>query len=393
MTVAVAIPAAAKSSSSRPRLLIATAGVGAGHNAVAQTIRAAIRERWPAIDVRIVDVLDLVPTLLRSVVISLNSFAMMRLPWLFGRLYHASDRSRSSSFTVGERLGHVVVGRLLFRFRTLVEEFRPDVILHTHWYSIMVLSAGQTSKQVCSQQAVVVTDILAHRYWYSPHTDRWFVAAPETIEKLKVWGVNEASVTVSGIPVHHVWDGASDSERIRNEWSLPAGRAVVLLTGGATITVGRIPELAQRLHSTCPGAVVVVLCGTNRRLYSRLQQLPAAGSTLFAIPFTDRAHELVSIASLFVTKSGGVTTAECLAAGVPMLLLPPLPGQEAENAAWLEKQGAAVVARSTQDVVLQVRRLLDDEPARRSLAKSARALHRNGREMVLTYVEKRLGLS
>jgi len=50
-------------------------------------------------------------------------------------------------------------------------------------------------------------------------------------------------------------------------------------------------------------------------------------------------------ADLLVTKPGGITCAEALALGVPMLLLDPLPGHEEENARYLVETGAARVAR------------------------------------------------
>src|SRR5262249_27568120 len=229
-------------------------------------------------------------------------------------------------------------------------------------------------------------------YWFASSVGRWFVAAPESGQKLRAWGISSERITVSGIPVHRAWERPRSAEEALRTWSLPAERPVVVLTGGATFTVGSVPSLAERLHETCGEASIVVLCGTNRPLEARSKKLAGRMTRLLAVPFTDRAHELISASSLFVTKSGGITTAECLAAGAATVFLPPVPGQEAENAEWLEQRGAAVVARDETDVVRQVRRLPAQQSARRCLAQSARALHRPGRETVLAWVAEKLGL-
>jgi len=374
------------------RVLLVTAGVGAGHNAVARALYDGMLDRWPSIEAQIVDVLESAPAFFRAVLLGGHVQGMTRAPWLYGRFYRAADRGRVGAFGIGERLRNRIVGRALRHLILLAREFRPDFILHMHWCGISALARPEACETLCDEQAVVVTDVLAHRYWYSPHIRRWFVAAPEALEKFRAWGVGDESVTISGIPVHRRWDDFPPADRVRFEWALPPEGPLVLVSGGASFTVGRIGMLARDIRAACPGAAVVVLCGTNGALRDELEALPGAGTSLFAIPFTDRAHELVSAATLFVTKPGGVTTAECLAAGTPMVLLPPVPCQEGENAAWLEQHGAAVVARRQRDVVWHVTRLLQNEHARAELAASARALYQPGREIVLDFVGERLGL-
>jgi len=379
------------STPSSPRVLLVTAGVGAGHNAVAHALEEGIRERWPSVGVRIVDALELEPIVFGPLMRQGNILGMTRLPRLYGAIYRATDRNSSGPPTVGERARHFMLSRMLRRLRRVVADFRPHLVIHTHWCGVPAVSRACLADEHM-EQAVVVTDVIAHRYWFAPSVDRWFVAAPESVEKLRAWGISPERITVSGIPVHRAWEQSHSPEETLRSWSLPAEKPVVLLTGGATYTVGSVPSLAERLHETCGDASIVVLCGTNRPLEARIKKLAARMARLSAVPFTDRVHELVSASSLFVTKSGGITTAECLAAGTPTVLLPPVPGQEAENAEWLQSHRAAVVARDEIDVVGQVNRLLADESARRLLAESARALHRPGRETVVAWVAEKLGL-
>jgi len=60
------------------------------------------------------------------------------------------------------------------------------------------------------------------------------------------------------------------------------------------------------------------------------------------LSYTNEVPELMSISDLVVTKPGGLTTTESLASGLPMILINPIPGQEEENAEFLENSGVAV---------------------------------------------------
>ena len=45
---------------------------------------------------------------------------------------------------------------------------------------------------------------------------------------------------------------------------------------------------------------------------------------------------------MIITKAGGLTTAEAVAKGLPMVIVKPLPGQEEINTAYFLSRGAAV---------------------------------------------------
>ncbi len=69
---------------------------------------------------------------------------------------------------------------------------------------------------------------------------------------------------------------------------------------------------------------------------------------------------MMACADLAITKPGGLSTSECLALGLPMLLVNPIPGQEERNAAWLMQEGAAVRADDPLTLQFRLQRLLDD---------------------------------
>jgi processive 1,2-diacylglycerol beta-glucosyltransferase len=66
---------------------------------------------------------------------------------------------------------------------------------------------------------------------------------------------------------------------------------------------------------------------------------------------------------LFVGKPGGLSSSECMAAGLPMVLIHPIPGQEVRNSDFLLEEGAAVRCNYQTTMGYKIDQLLAD-PAR-----------------------------
>ena len=234
-----------------------------------------------------------------------------------------------------------------------------------------------------ARQLVVVTDIQVHRFWYSENVHHWFVPADFSADLLRRWGIRDEQITVSGIPIHPKWTESLDRGKIMEDWQLPTDKKIILLAGGTDFTCGPIVKTAQEILQACPNACVIVLAGRNKRLLANLSQAATSNPRLKPLSFTDRAHELVEVASLMVTKAGGITTAECLAKGRAMVLMNPVPGHERGNAEYLARQGAAVIARKDDEVAETVRRLLADQDALKELSTNARRLHRPATQTIV----------
>ena len=63
------------------------------------------------------------------------------------------------------------------------------------------------------------------------------------------------------------------------------------------------------------------------------------------LEYTNKVPELMAISNLVVSKPGGLTTSESLASNLPMIIINPIPGQEEENAEFLEENGVGIWIR------------------------------------------------
>ena len=77
--------------------------------------------------------------------------------------------------------------------------------------------------------------------------------------------------------------------------------------------------------------------------------------------FTDKVADYMSVADFVVTKPGGLTSSESLVSNLPMIIVNPIPGQEEENAEFLEKHKVGIWLKKGDDIDFTLKILLNDE--------------------------------
>jgi processive 1,2-diacylglycerol beta-glucosyltransferase len=121
----------------------------------------------------------------------------------------------------------------------------------------------------------------------------------------------------------------------------------------------------------------VVVCGRNEQLKDEITALVAPRADRYRIVgYTTDMPDLMRVATLFVGKPGGLSSSECMAAGLPMVLINPIPGQEVRNSDFLLEEGAAVRCNYATTVGYKIDCLLDDPARLRLMASNALRLGR-----------------
>ena len=86
-----------------------------------------------------------------------------------------------------------------------------------------------------------------------------------------------------------------------------------------------------------------------------------AENSVIIIGFSNEVPKLMSISDLVITKPGGLTTSESLASNLPMVVINPIPGQEEENAEFLESKGIAIWIKKDSDSKKMIEELLSNK--------------------------------
>ncbi|MBI4353316.1 MAG: glycosyltransferase, partial [Candidatus Omnitrophica bacterium] len=182
--------------------------------------------------------------------------------------------------------------------------------------------------------------------------------------KLRERGVASDKIFVTGIPVD-VFN--------RENHDASSNVPLVLVMGGSQ-GIGPLEKIVDVLDDLKPPFEMAVVAGKNKRLYRRFQKrADRFKKKVEPFGYTQEVPRLMRRAALLVSKPGGLTTAEALALGLPIIFIDPIPGQEAKNAALLLKYGAALEARSAEETGALVERLFQ-EPRRMEAIRKQMAL-------------------
>lgn len=351
------------------RILIISASAGHGHVRAAQALEAWTRRLYPAAEVRNIDILDFTAAIYRKIYAASYLRLADSAPELWGYLFNKGDRAKAE-----KRQARIVQAfdRIEFaRFRAMLRDFAPDHVFCTHFLPLQILRPYENADWLTFSLNTVVTDYCAHGFWAQPNADRIFVASGEAAEELAIKGIAQGRIVRAGIPIMPEFANAHPKTKARSLLGLDPDTPTILAMGGGWGAAGQ-DELVQSLFEFAPVNVLAV-AGRNEKMRAKVAALQApAGVTVKALGFVNNVHELMAASDLCVTKAGGLTTAECMALGLPMLVPNPIPGQEERNAEYLCEYGACMLARSPGSLRYKLRKFLGEAGLRARMIDVAR---------------------
>lgn len=346
---------------SKTKIAIFSVSAGAGHVRAAQALAAAAERYYPDAQVVHMDVMELVPRLFRKVYIESYMRVVEDAPALWGYLYDRADHERPDS--PGNQLWRLVERLNTKKLDSALAQLDPDHVICTHFMPAQLFSRKVRKGRFTKPVWVTVTDFDVHALWLYDHISGYFAANDEVAWRIARRGIPASTVHATGIPIMPVFGEKRDRAACAAEFGLdPKKRTLLMMSGGAG--VGGIETLAAELMKVEGDFQVIALAGRNAGLLAELQKVADANpGRLFPMGYTNVIERLMTASDIAVTKPGGLTTSECLAVGLPMVVVSPIPGQEERNSDYLLENGAAVKASDPDALIYRVRMLMDD-PAR-----------------------------
>ncbi|MCA8944808.1 MAG: glycosyltransferase [Planctomycetes bacterium] len=352
------------------RLLIISASAGHGHVRAAQALEAYACEMYLEAEIRNVDILDYTAAIYRKAYAASYLKLADRAPELWGYLYNKGDRPSAK-----KRQAAIIraFDRIEFaKFRAMLREFNPDHVICSHFLPAQILWPYEGKDWVTFSLNLCVTDYLSHGFWAQPNATRIFANSGEGVEELIDKGIERERVRQVGIPIMPDFGRGYDKEAICAELNLDPQLPTIMVMSGGWGAAG-LPTLVASLLEFAP-VQVIAIAGRNERMKRDVTKLPVPeGAKLTVYGYVNNIHELMAVSDLCVTKSGGLTTAECMAMGLPMLIPNPIPGQEERNAEYVTENGCALIARSPGSLKYKVKKFLSDPAMRSKMQESARS--------------------
>jgi processive 1,2-diacylglycerol beta-glucosyltransferase len=360
------------------RILLLSVSAGAGHVRAAEALEATVATLAAGgrgIEAKHLDVMDYVPSSFRRVYADFYLRLITRHPQLWGMLYRITDDTRPEAVT--QRMRRTIERLHTRRLRAAIAQFAPDAIVCTHFLPAEMLMRQIRKGRITVPVWLQVTDFDLHRMWVIPEMTGYFAASPEIAQRMRAVGLPASRVHTTGIPVMPAFAEPHDRRALAASFGMDPDRPAYLVMGGGA-GVGALDELADTLLSNGGDFQLVVLAGRNAAMLERLRALAATRHVgrLFPHGFTHHVERLMACCDLAITKPGGLTTSECLAMGLPMIVNAPIPGQEERNADYLLEQGAAWKAIDAVALAWRIGELRAQPGRLAAMAASARAIGR-----------------
>ena len=324
------------------RVLILSVSAGTGHVRSAQALEQVFREQPGVGEVQHVDALRFTNKLFRDFYSKLYIQLVQKAPTILGFVYRNSDEPWKT-----DRM-RLMLDRLntgpLERF---IARYQPDITVCTHFMPAEIISYLISKGKLKARLSIVVTDFDVHAMWLCRTFHRYFVALEESKVHLQALGLPGNNITVSGIPIDPVFAVEEDRRELRTQAGFDLDRPMFLISAGAlgvSPAAGVLESLARLKHP----AQAVVICGKNVDLQETLEKQAVAIEkenphlTLKVLGYTNEMHHWMKMSDLYIGKPGGLTTAEAMASGLPMVIVAPIPGQEERNSDHLLEKGIAI---------------------------------------------------
>ena len=356
------------------KVLILSVSAGAGHVRAAQALEATIERWYEDIDAVHVDIMELVSPIFRKVYTDSYIKVVEKYPALWGYLYNKTDQGKTNSALNQFR---VAIERLnTQKLRSVLKEINPDHVICTHFLPAQLLSQKIKKGAFTKPVWVVVTDFDIHAIWIYPHMNGYFAANDEVAWRMAARGIPREIIHVSGIPIAPQFSDTLSRKECIGEFGLnPEKKTILMMSGGAG--VGGIETLAEMLLTLKHDFQIVALAGRNEQLLAHLNEIAAVHpGRLFPLGFTRVVERVMAASDLAITKPGGLTTSECLAMGLPLIVVSPIPGQEERNADFLLENGAALKACDGGALSYRVSMLLNEPAHLEELKKNTQRLRK-----------------
>jgi processive 1,2-diacylglycerol beta-glucosyltransferase len=338
------------------KVLITYASAGDGHKKAAEAIYdSLISLNDSDIKAVLADALDYSTPFFSFGYKKAYEIMIKYIPWLWGFFYHMLNNRLF--FTIAapfRRFNNGLNSRKLGEF-IIKENF--DLVLSTHFFALEVISHLKEKGLSKTMLSAIVTDFRPHRFWIAKNTDRYFVASDSTKKGFVKMGVPADKISVSGLPVGREFNNLPSKKQARSIIGMAEDKFTILLMGGG-LGVGPIENIFLGLQKLNFDVQIIAVCGRNKDLFDKLNNLSKdLDKKTLVYGFSEQIGTFMASSDIIISKTGGITVSESLAAGLPMIIIRPIPGQEAGNAIFLCDNGVGFKAKSPEQVNAIITRL------------------------------------
>lgn len=357
------------------KVIIFYASYGGGHLSAARSIKENMETNYEDIDVKLIDCMEYVNKTVNKITTKAYSEMAKKAPKTWGRVYWKSQKGPLAQIsTTSNKI-------LSIKLYKLLKDFEPNLIVSTHPFGSQMCAYLKKHGKLNAKIATVMTDYAPHDQWlvFNKYVDYYFVSHDGMKKELHEKGIPNEKIFATGIPLSNKFLLKYDKPTILKSFGLSPDKKTVLFFGGGEFGLGKTQTFKIfKSFVECPENIqIVAISGKNQKMKEAFENLVEnlnKKDSVKILEYTNQVPELMSISDLVVTKPGGLTTTESLASGLPIVVINPIPGQEEENASYLEKNKVAIWLKKDDNVEVILKDLFSNPEKMQEMKIRARLL-------------------
>jgi UDP-N-acetylglucosamine:LPS N-acetylglucosamine transferase/predicted metal-dependent phosphoesterase TrpH len=229
----------------------------------------------------------------------------------------------------------------------LLSQIEPDAIVSTYpLYNYVIEEVYPEGEPRPFSQITVVTDsITVNSVWYRSASDYFIVANEDTAAVLRAGGVIDDRIRIFGFPVTHRFAEMTDRRYDRNDTG--PHRVLYMINSGKK----EAPALVRRLSRRSDIRLTVTV-GRDVSLRREIEaEVKSPAHPVDILGWTTKMPELLTSHHVIITKAGGATVQEAIAARTPVIISQVVPGQEEGNARLIVENDCGRLAPDPDSIV------------------------------------------
>ena len=330
-----------------PRILVLTAGYGEGHNAAARALALAWDELHGPGSACVTDVFALAAPRVNAWTRRAYLGVINRAPRAWKSVYRWLDRS-----TLFPRTFRLLRAERRTLARVMATE-KPAAICCTYpVYAFWLQPLASEGRGAVPFFNIVTDSISINSLWWRAGAAGWFLPNEDSADILRRAGIAPDKLHVPGFPVAPFFRVHAHRLAPPDLATGATPRVLYIINSGTR----NAAETARQLLLRTPWELTIAV-GRNETLRTDLQQVANGRATpARVLGWSDEMPRLLMTHHVVVSKAGGATTQEALAARCPMIVNQIVPGQEEGNYELLRRHGIGALAETPEAVIAELER-------------------------------------
>jgi UDP-N-acetylglucosamine:LPS N-acetylglucosamine transferase len=319
----------------RRRILVLTGSVGAGHDSAAYELRNMLQSRGAYVEVQ--DYIDALPLPIRFLYKESYGPTIQYAPWAFELMFALLEYTLVQ-YCVIYFLG---VRPSLSKVEKWVQGF--DSVVSTYPVASQALGVLRSRNLLDVTTFTYLTDPAFHQTWFHNGIDVYATPYVDAISQAPKYHV-EVNQVRPLVGEKFSKDTTSTRIAMRQHLGIHSTELLIVIVSGS-LGIGKVSKTVSEILRR-PGTRVLILCGHNEDLRMEMQYC----NGVIALGWRMDLEKLYAAADVMVHNAGGMSFAEALVIGLPVVMYLPIPGHGRANASELARWGAVSWPKTPEEL-------------------------------------------